>query len=335
MRRNSITQTELARLAGVSVTTVSDALSGRTRVKTETRRRIQRMATELGYRRHALASRLRRQQSHFIGVLASDIATNPCSTEVYEAFESAAYAAGKTVLLYAVSGREDVAQRIDMLLELRANAVVAFGGFHEPELLDTVRKMGATAVEYAYATRNEGVDSVVVDYLPGAHASLLHLKELGHTSIGLIIGYPEIPEPGKCFRLTYLNLLPAYGMNCSHAEGADWSARGGEEAMYRILSSSVRPTAVITCNDLMAMGALRASLREGLRVPQDLSLVGMDDIFYSSATFPALTTLALPKKEMGRELLRLTLQEQPQAGKVIGFPQKLIIRESTGPAPGK
>ena len=123
--RARVTQRDVARALGVSVMTVSSALAGRPGVKRETRRRVQRAAKKLGYRRHALASWLRTRESHVIGAIVEDLARNPCSMEIMEAFEAAARAARKSVLLGSVSAdRKEMRDRLDVLLELRVGGIV-------------------------------------------------------------------------------------------------------------------------------------------------------------------------------------------------------------------
>lgn len=332
-KQSRLTLADVAAKAAVSQMTVSRALGGRPGVSPDTRRRIVRAARELGYRRHALASGLASRTADMLGVLLAgrEMTENPCAMEVVAAFENAAYNTGKSVLIQPVWSQETCEKRLNVLLEMRVEGVVLSAPL-QPRLQRALVDSGVKVVDFAGPPKAPGVSAVIVDYAPAAHALLSYLKGLGHRQVDLIVPADDQPDFGRGVGPTYLALVQNLGMCCGRIETGDWSAVGGMRAMRRLLDGGCAPTAVVAANDLMAMGALHICHGQGLRIPQDVSVVGMDDISYASICCPPLTTLALPKRAMGGEMLRLLLDENSHLGRTVSFAQELVVRGSTGPA---
>jgi LacI family transcriptional regulator len=182
-----------------------------------------------------------------------------------------------------------------------------------------------------------GVSDIVVDF-PGGMAQVVeHLKGLGHRQVGFI-GGTEGLVTSRIRRESFLDAVVKQGM--ASREGwiveGDFKIEGGSTAMQRILAQPKIPTAIVTANDLTAIGALRAAYKGGLRVPDDLSIVGCDDIELSDIVFPPLTTLRISRREYAELLftaLRDGAQDLGRPGRQFTLSTKLVVRQSTGPAP--
>jgi LacI family transcriptional regulator, repressor for deo operon, udp, cdd, tsx, nupC, and nupG len=326
--------TDIARLAGVSVSTVSRALAGSKLVTDDTRERISRAAGDAGYVVNHVARGLRLQRSRQILLMLPTIA-NPFFAEVVLGAEQEAQAHGYGVLVGSTSGapaREEALAR--HLLTGAVDGLIMLMG-RMPEVLSAI---AAEDRVVAVSARVPGFDvsTVSIDNVAAAQAAVAHLLALGHRRIAHIAG--------RTGSIVAAQRLKGYRLGlavCGIEPEADLIAAGtfsfesGEAAMHRLLALRPRPSAIFCGNDEMAIGAIKAARARGLRVPADLSIVGFDDIPYAAAFDPALTTIQQPRREMGR--LAATLLIEQLAGKQTGrggreLPYQLVIRQSTQPA---
>jgi LacI family transcriptional regulator len=338
-----VTIRQLARLSGVSVGTVSRALNGYTDVSPATRETIMRLAEELDYTPQAAARTLVTQRSHIIGVILEtgeghpDV-QHPFFHEVLAGLKERVGAAGFDLLLFASEHPGNGFGAHTYLKRARHHHV------------DGVVLMGVDteSVEVSRLSRSElpcvGVDLeldgplasyVISDNIGGAAQAVRHLHELGHRRIATITGLmdrrpgidrlrgyrDELKELGLAFRDEYV----AYG---------DFYVESGRAAMAQLLALDEPPTAVFAASDLMAIGAISAAREAGVRVPDDLSVVGFDDIQLAPQVQPPLTTVRQDKAGLGRAagealLARVDLQPDPPVATVL--PIALVVRGSTGP----
>jgi DNA-binding LacI/PurR family transcriptional regulator len=334
MALKSATMREVAQLAGVSIQTVSCVVNGTGSISVDTRSRVLLAIEQLNYRRDPIARSMRTGQTLLIALLVLDI-TNPVLSIIASAVEAAAYREGYNVILYNV--REDV-QREHNYLENIANRMVdgliivnAIDREHTYTLLQG-SQIPCVLVD---CLTQPTLASVRVDNFQGAYLATQHLIELGHRRIAHICGAPAL-EISRQRTTGYSQALADYQLDYQQVVpplNDRWDYHSGYEAMQRLLESDLPPTAVFTASDQMAIGAYRALAESGYRIPQDMSVVGFDDIDAASFTTPLLTTIRQPFDRIAQEAFALLLKilNGPQpANTQIVLPPQLIIRQSTG-----
>lgn len=342
------TQNDVARLAGVSRGTVSFVVNGqadgKVAISPETRARVWQAVEELGYVPDAGAQALRSGSTRTIGLIMPDL-RNPHFWENAEGVEEGARAAGYRLLfasmdLNAAYGEElfrDLSgRRLDGLI--LSGSVVDQSPTSQQILARSIKR-GLPIVEISdRLLPNHPVDCVIADYRGATTAAMTHLLALGHRRIALVFGV-ELREMALDRLEPYQECLAEAGLPLDEALVVECgpSIEDGYRAARRLLELPERPTAILSVNDLLAVGVLRATADCGLRVPDDVSLVGFDDILFARYLTPRLTTAAKDAIRMGKEALRLVLarlQEPAQPPKIVKIPTQFIVRESTGPAPG-
>jgi len=332
-----ITIKDIARIAKVSHSTVSRALRNSPLANAETAATIRRIAQEQGYAVSAAARSLVTKRTHSIGVVVTSI-TDPFVGEVFIGIEEVAQARGYSLLLancHADPTRELRAVRL--LREHRVDGILVSSSRVGALYMRLLAKINVPIVLINNEHPGEFIFSVTIDNVKAARDATRHLVDLGHRRIGYIgnqfglqadtdrfAGYRQVLEEAD------IGFQPEL---VTHGNG---KPEGGMHGMERLLALPERPTAVFCYDDMGAIGAMRAAREHGMRVPDDLSIVGLDDLFLASYTDPPLTTIQQPKEYMGRLaaeiLLDLLSGGKPQSH--VTLPGKLIVRQSTAPAPG-
>lgn len=303
MARKSVGIRDVAREAGVSVTTVSHILNNveSARASDETRGRVKDTAKRLGYGANRIARSLRRQQSEMIGLLSEEIATTPYAGRIILGAEEAARARGLTlVLINTTRSPDDIARDTEAMLRQQVDGVLYATMFHRvismPETLATT-----PTVLIDSTTADGSTPSVVPDEQGGARVAVKELLDHGHRRIGFITNVDDVPATRG--RLAgYRAALSEAGIEFDPAlvVARPSETPGGYAASMQLLSRVDRPTALFCYNDRMAMGAYRAAAELGFAIPYDLSVVGFDNQeILAEGVYPALTTVALPHYEMG------------------------------------
>jgi len=325
---------DVARHAGVSVATASRVATGSNAVRAETRQRVERAMRELLY--VAAAPRV---ESGVIGLLMPELA-NPIFPALAQEMETRATALGfVTVLCTTAASPEAEAQYVHMLLERRVDGMI----FISCEMTDLRADHSHYARLLAEGARivfvNGGVErldvpAVGVDERAAGHLATTHLLELGHRRIGFVAG-PRHFVPtrekaaGREAALTEAGVDPD-GLVAS----AEFGVEGGREALRQLLARPDRPTGVICSSDLMAIGVLKEAAAAGLRVPEDLSVVGFDGIEATEWTQPALTTIEQPVADIAEtavNALKSLMEEPDRPLPNFLFRPQLRVRSSTGP----
>lgn len=321
---------DVAERAGVSKSLVSLVMRGSERVGADSRRAVLRAAEDLGYRPNAVARSLVRRSSGVVGCVLSDL-HNPFFADVADGIEEAASRSGYRAILSA--GFLDPVREagaVETLLQLQADGLILLGP------MMSVARIGSAArhvpvVVVGLKTRARTMDSVRNDDEAGAGAVVDHLVELGHRRIAHIHAGAVGGSRGR--RQGYEQAMARHDLGAHvRSVGGAFTEAGGARAMRAIIDSGDLPTAVFVANDLAAMGALEALAGAGLRVPEDVSLVGYDDIITSHSARVALTTVAQPSVEMGRtavELLVERLDKGRTEARHIVLPPRLVVRGST------
>jgi DNA-binding LacI/PurR family transcriptional regulator len=333
---------DIARLAGVSQSTISRVLNDaptRVPIAERTRERVLGAARQLGYRPNPLARGLRGAPTMLIGAVVRDI-TDPFFGGAIEALSVEARARGYNVMLGHAHGRADEAIALAGVLETRhCDAIVLLGDMQDqPRMLDDLTRSIVPVVALWQGSAELAVPTVNVDNRAGVQAALSHLVELGHERIAFIAGrmLGDIREREAAFvEFMEKQFGQAQQLYIRHTVN---TAVGGAEALEWLLSLKQPPTAIVCSTDTLAFGVLHTAYARGRKVPDELSVVGFDDMMLASHTVPALTTLRMPTSEIVAQGLELaiglarqtSLHEEPH---VQVIPPTLIVRQSTGPAP--
>jgi LacI family transcriptional regulator len=334
---------DVARLAGVSRTTVSLVLNGKPDhgIPDRTVERIHEAAASLGYRRNAMAAGLRSSTTHTIGLISDVVATTPFAGQMLHGAQEVAWTARKLISVINTEGDPEVEDAaVSQVLERRMDGALWATMYHQ--VIPRPRGLNGLPLVLLDARTEDGsVPSVVPDDLGGARAAIGHLVEAGHRRIGFINAID--PVPAAALRLQgYREVLAEAGIGAdddlvTKGDGTP----GGEQTALRLLALPDRPTAIFCFNDRTAMGVLRAARRLGLTVPGDLSVVGYDNHDVIAPWMdPPLTTVQLPHLEMGRwgteHLLaiidgRIPTDEPPVQ---MRMPCPLVVRASVAPPRG-
>src|SRR5262245_2451390 len=325
---------DVAKAARVSHPTVSRALRNSRLVKSETGERIQKIALEMGYRPSAVARSLVTRKTETIGVVVTNIA-DPFVAGVVAGIEDVANQRGYSVFL--ANSDADPAREMELVQSFHERLVDGIvvtasrvGAFYIPMLA----RMKVPIVLIDNQHPGEFVHSVMIDNVPASRHATQHLIDLGHRRIGYIgdqFGFQSDMDRFSGYRQALQRAdLPFLPELVVHGNG---NTDGGIRAMNTLLALKESPTAVFCYNDLSALGALRAVYDHGLRVPEDLSLVGFDDLPIASYMFPRLTTVRQPKEQMGRMAMEslLKILNGSSAKTNIDVEGELIIRDSSGP----
>ncbi|MCR9136689.1 MAG: LacI family transcriptional regulator [Alphaproteobacteria bacterium] len=327
---------DIARLAGVSTATVSRALSDSGVVTEATRAKVHDAARKLNYRLNVRARNLRIQKSMAVLLVVRNMA-NPFYLDIFKGVEGIARAAGYVVLM---GNTEDDANReieyFDMLRDGHADGMILMTGNlpQEHQVLDD--RFGSAPIVVALeAIENCGLAHVDVDNRAASRTAVRHLLDLGHTRIGHIAG--PVPEVLGQLRLDGFRMAMAeagHSVPSCHEAVGDYSIQSGRRCCRRIFESETPPTALFVANDEMAFGAIGELRDMGLRVPQDVSVIGFDDLFVSDSFSPPLTTIRQPCIEIGRKTMTMLIdlmgsgRRSPQ---MCQMPTELVVRGSTAP----
>jgi DNA-binding LacI/PurR family transcriptional regulator len=333
MEKSSIK--EVARLAGVSIATVSRVLNGNGRVKPHLRQRVLQAVGDLQYVPSGIARNMRNQSKRTIGLIISDI-QNPFFTDIVRAIEETAYANQYTVLLGNTDGDEEkerlyldilAIERIAGLILVPSSDDSAVYKFNRPLPLVFIDRVPPGA-------RGDGA---VLDNFQGGYEAARHLIELGHRRIG-VVAMPADYAIGSERVRGLVSALEESGITVDEAlirSGDSLKARGGYAATKELLALDPPPTALFAVNNVRTMGMLQALLEAGVRVPQQMSVVGFDDSPWLTLLSPPLTTVGQPIYEIGAAAINLLLrrisEENGSPPTTVKLPPHLIVRASTAP----
>ncbi len=328
---------DVADFAGVALTTVSRAFSDPDKLSPDTLRRIQSASRELGYTVNINARSLRRKASGMLLVLLPDIG-NPFFSLVLKGIESAARERGR-VLLVGDTG-SDARLADDCAGQLDAGAVdgmILLDGRlpFAPGSRGRDRLLLSPVVALSERVDATAVPFVGIDNVRAAREVANFLADLGHRIVAHIAGPPgnSLSEDRQ---RGFVEGARERGLVLAGTAAGDWSIVSGEAAACALLDGIERPTALFAANDEMAIGAIRGAASAGLAVPQDLSVVGFDDIDFASFYAPALTTVRQPRFALGRtavERLLARIEDGPRPSRPVILSHNLVRRASAGPPP--
>jgi len=328
---------DIAKAAGVSHSTVSRALSDSPLVKAETKARIQRLAQEMGYSPDAIARSLVTQTTHTVGIVVTTI-TDPFVAEVVQGIEDAAHENDYSVILASSASqpKRELAA-VEMLRAKRVDSLIVTSSRVGALYLEHLERIGVPVVLVNNHNEQSGryTFSVSVDNQHGGHLATRHLIERGHRRIGYVSGPADHSDDAE--RLAgYRQALDEAGIAFDPALVVPGNGRinGGERALHTLAGLAEPVTAVFCYNDMTAIGLISAAWKAGISVPETLAVVGFDDIPLAAHTYPPLTTVAQPQRDMGRQAMDMALALMTAGDSTMPFSDivvkgKLVVRESS------
>lgn len=329
----------VAARAGVSSATVSRVINGSASVKEETAKHVRRIIEELKFVPSPIATTLKYGRSKTYGLIIPDLA-NPFFPEFLIEFEEILIENDHELLLATTQSSEPkLIHSVYRMLTRQVDGVVLMASEFDTRAIEPLFHHRIPIVTVDRRQVEKGAGDVAIDFEEGYRKAVLHLRDLGHLQIGFIGGMEGL-RTSQIRLEAFRQALRAAGLTYSpkFIRYGDYRVGGGVAAMNSLLTTSVRPTAVMTANDLTAIGALRALHANDISVPSQMSVVGFDDIMLSDAIVPALTTLHVPKKEMAQACIKAlnhTKANVNKLGLLLSVGSSLVIRESTAPPPAR
>jgi len=326
---------EVAKLAGVSLGTVSNVLNQPERVAESTRRRVLDAIAKLGYVRNDSARQLRAGSSRQIAIVVLDVA-NPFFTDVVRGAETEAENRG--VMMVVCNSGEDAGRErrhLGLLEEQRIRGVLITPvDDTRTSRLEQLIKRGVPVVLVDRGSGWRNRCSVAVDDVLGGRLAGEHLVDIGHRRIAFVGGPMTIPQVADRYRGVALAMDGAAHLTTISTPSL--TAASGRTAVGELagLPNAHRPTAVFCANDLLALGVLQEATRRGLRVPEDIAIVGYDDIDFAAAAAVPLSSVRQPREQLGRTAAQLLLEEveadSRHEHRHVVFQPDLIVRDSSG-----
>ncbi|EJH44444.1 ribose operon repressor [Vibrio cholerae HC-46A1] len=324
---------DIARLAGVSTSTVSHVINKSRFVSDEIAERVNNAAQQLNYAPSALARSLKMNRTKTIGMLVTT-STNPFFGEVVKGVERSCYHQGYNLILCNTEGdNQRMKASINTLLQKRVDGLLLMCSTLEGERLDVFdRYPDIPIVVMDWGPILFASDKIQDNSLQGGYMAAKHLIECGHKEIGCITG-PLIRHQAQMRYEGYKRALAEAGIaiNPDWIVESDFECEGGYQAFEKLYQRGKLPSALFVSNDMMAMGVIQAASQRGLRVPDDLSLIGYDDVHIAKFMTPALTTIHQPKYRLGKaavDTLLYRLENPDTTAQVVQLEPTLVVRNS-------
>jgi DNA-binding LacI/PurR family transcriptional regulator len=326
---------EVARHVGVSTSTVSRVVNGKGPVSKSTRARVMKAVAELKYHPNLHARTLAGGWSRTLGAIVSNL-ENPFFFDIFEGLESSALAEGyETMLADTGYEPERLVAAIRLMIGRRVSGLAVLVSEMDPTLIQLLTDAEIPAVFYDVGTPVGRITNIAVNYRRGIEKIVEYLGSLGHERMAFVGHHATLGPIGERQR-AFEEIAGRRAPRVEYRTIADAdSFEGGQRATRELLGSGFQPTAFVCVNDVMAVGVLRQLREAGLRVPEDVSVTGFDNIRLSQFCFPPLTTVHIPREQIGRiafECLRSRSHRTHSAGRSLVIDPEFIVRDSTGPA---
>jgi DNA-binding LacI/PurR family transcriptional regulator len=328
---------EVAKLAKVSTATVSRVLNNATSVKTATRNRVLKAVAELKYQPNLHARNLAGGRSRTLGVIVSNLA-NPFFFDVFQEIETRSLEAGYDVIVANTDYEpERLVKSIQLMVGRRVAGLAALVSEMDPTLVQMLTDYGIPAVFYDVGPTTNTILNIRVNSYRGVEKVVEYLRAMGHQRMAFV-GHHLALGPTSERQRAFLEVAGRYesAVDLRTVVATD-SLEGGQQAARELFATGFRPTAIVCVNDFMAVGVLRELRERGLKVPQDVSVTGFDNVKLAEFCSPALTTLHIPRDRIGalafEHLTRETSGETTAGSEVVIEPD-FIVRDSTSRPPG-
>jgi LacI family transcriptional regulator len=327
------TMREVARRAGVSLATVSRVLNNSSYISEDFRKRVLAVVKEFNYFKNVHARRLATGRSDLFGLVISEI-TNPFFPEILRGFQATAWSRGFDVLLCNTEYDPDRTRAVvQKLRESDVRGVAVLTASVEREMTAELIDAGIPMVFFNSQPAGMLVGNICVQYERGVDQAIKHVVDLGHTRCAVIAGPGDNPT-AVAIRKALLSGLKARGIKPVCVLESNYRVDSGASAMREILSRKEIPTVLFCGSDLIAMGAMSALEGARVKVPEDVSVIGIDDILFASLARPPLTTIRVPREKLGVlafEALDRILKLKRRKGADYMLETDLVIRKSTAP----
>ncbi|MCX8061699.1 MAG: LacI family transcriptional regulator [Anaerolineales bacterium] len=333
---NRVTIKDVANRAGVSKTTVSHVLNKTRAVEETTRAKVLQAIEELGYRPSQVARSLISKRTKTAGLLISDV-SNPFYPDVILGVEEVAFAEDYSIFLCNTNyDLERGLKLVQSLVDKSVDGILFMSSSMSLQMVKEAveNQIHVVVLDWEDSNLQDMASTITINFESGIQQAVRHLVESGHQRIAHISG-PLNLWTAQVRRNAFLKALEQNGLDPQQAviiEG-DLRIEGGRKAFDQLNQISPRPTAVVAANDLMALGVLWAARNAGLELPRDLSVVGLDDIDLASKVSPSLSTVALPRREIGKMAMRILLdmiREGKEATKAqVTVDTTFVLRQST------
>jgi DNA-binding LacI/PurR family transcriptional regulator len=320
---------DVAVRAGVSTATVSHVLNGTRAVSADTRQRVTEAVGALGYSQNLAARHLARGKSSLLGLLVSDV-RNPFFPEITAAFQDRALNRGMDALLINTNyDPERILNSVRRLIGLQVPGIAVLTSQIDESVVDMLADHKIAAVYLDLGRVGPYISNLVLDYECGIQNATEYIVGLGHRKVAFVGGPPHL-QSARNRKRAFSDASARLGVAGARLVDSDFSVRGGYAAACTLLDQDP-PTAIICGNDLVAIGVLHCAYDKKIRVPEELSVVGFDDITFAEYMQPALTTVSVPRKQIGEmafEALWTMISDPEHAGTETRIPTKLTVRGS-------
>ncbi|AMG04584.1 LacI family DNA-binding transcriptional regulator [Vibrio mimicus] len=325
---------DVCKLAGVSKATVSRVLNETGQVKAQTREAVLAAMQQLGYQPNSLAQALATNTTNSIGLVLPHFESSYFGTILFEAEQGAQKAGKKLLVVNSKNSEQGEKEAVAMLAAQRCDAILLYSRhLSEAQLLEVQQQYQPPLVILNRRLSHPQLHSFGLDQTQIAELAMQHLLTLGHRHIACITS-PLDSETGKIRHQMYQQALDEQGikLDLSWIVEGDNTLLGGYQAMQQLLKRGISMTAVFACNDDMALGAMRAMYEQGISVPKQISLMGIDNEPAAAFAIPSLSSVSLPIGDLTQQAVALAVQianKQPQSAQHRLYQGELIVREST------
>ncbi|WP_059042570.1 LacI family DNA-binding transcriptional regulator [Paenibacillus rubinfantis] len=328
---------DVAKEAGVSIATVSNVINGKGNVGKKKREEIFKVMNRLQYKPSVIASALMGKKTYTLGLLIPDV-SNPFFSEIARAVEDMAHEEGYSVIVCSTDNNDERIEKYIKLLEQKSVDGLLIGtGVENANIIAQLSENSVPIVMIARETPDIAVHSVLTDDFKGGSLAAGHLLQLGHENVAILSENAKFSSSKERVRGFRFALFEAgKTLDDERIIACRSAIQDGKRAAALLLEGPNPPTAIFCCNDMLAIGALQAARECGVRVPEQLSIIGFDNTILSTVTNPSLTTIAQPTDEMAKLAFGLLVsspdEETDAIRQRIVMQPKLVVRESTGPA---
>ncbi len=327
----------VAALAKVSIATVSRTINGSPAVSERLMKRVWAAIEQLNYFPNTQARSLVSGRSRILGIIVENI-TNPFFPELIQSFEEIAVAHGYEILVSSSNSDPAILTNcVRRMLERKVEGVAVMTFGEEEPVLDQLTHRDIPMVMAEFQLDDPKTSTILLDYTTGIRTAIQHLIDLGHRKIGFLAGPHKLHSAitrennfRTATRDAGLEIDPSWVIECDH------TLRGGVTGFERLRALTSPPTGILCSNDMTAIGVLRAAYMGGLRVPQDLSVIGLDDIDFAEFTLPPLTTIRLSRVDLARaafDALSAQTEGTSKFQREFLVTTSLVVRGSTGVPP--